>query len=236
MLRPQHGLSKSTRRKRESTRLFSPTAVEAAKNVRCHLFSLGSFRVLLRDPVFSSLPLRLILVVRTTVVGKLERRHVENVGRAYWVRAEVARFQSLRERGVGQVTIETTMSSVQTIDINFDDEHRVRLTHFDPPAAPTVCGHGRASVHGAFSLSRHENLHVPWGILSTTLTCFAEVLRFGSSVRSLDMRSVASEVKSFSVPAVLEVSACDVKLSTEPIHINQGFSKKKSGEMKSTTP
>lgn len=41
-------------------------------------------------------------------------------------------------------------------------------------------------------------------------TCLAEVRRLGSSVRSLEMRSIASEVSNFSVPAVRAVSVCHV--------------------------
>lgn len=45
---------------------------------------------------------------------------------------------------------------------------------------------------------------------SNLLTCLAEVLRLGSNVRSLEMRSIASEVSSFSVPAVRAVSVCQI--------------------------
>lgn len=41
---------------------------------------------------------------------------------------------------------------------------------------------------------------------TSALTCFAEVLRWGSSVRSLEIKSIASEVTSLSVPAVRAAS------------------------------
>lgn len=51
-----------------------------------------------------------------------------------------------------------------------------------------------------------RNCTIGFNVAKSALTCFAEVLRWGSSVRSLEIKSIASEVTSLSVPAVRAAS------------------------------
>lgn len=117
---------------------------------------------------------------------QLKRRETLNVFRANWVRAEVTRFQSLRGRGKqperwgGHIMLKQEQQNSESQRLGLSFASRLSLV-----------------------FPQHANRY-----LKSARTCFAEVLRLGSNVSSLDMRSIASEVRSLSVPAVLAVSVC----------------------------